>query len=276
MEHVAGTSSTTVLNAVRIPFVRQRTRGGATYFEAGRGDTLVLIHGVGMRLDAWAPQIAVLAETHRVIAVDMPGHGGSAKLPAGSTIEEFVAWFGHFLDDMEIERTNLAGHSMGAMISGGAVATFPERISRIAYLNGVHRRDPQAKEAVLARAAAIPVSGVDKEGPLRRWFGDDPNSRQARELTRGWLESVDPEGYAVAYGAFAGGDGIYADCWSTVTCPAMFLTGSGDPNSTPDMAKTMAGMATKGWVRIIEGHRHMVNLTAPDQVNALMADWLAS
>lgn len=276
MENVAGISSSPVIDAANASFARRVTRSGAAYFEAGRGETLVLIHGVGMRLDAWAPQIEVFTKTHRVIAVDMPGHGGSAKLPTGSTIKEFVAWFGRFLDDMEIERTNLAGHSMGAMISGGVVATFPERISRIAYLNGVHRRGPQAKESVLARAAAIPVSGVDKDGPLQRWFGDDPNSRHALQLTREWLDRVDPEGYAVAYSAFAGGDEVYADCWSAVTCPAMFLTGSGDPNSTPEMAKTMAAMAAKGWARIIEGHRHMVNLTAPDQVNVLMAEWLAS
>jgi pimeloyl-ACP methyl ester carboxylesterase len=96
----------------------------------------------------------------------MPGHGESAKLPTGSRLEEFVAWFGRFLDEMAIDTANVAGHSMGALVSGGAAATFGERISRVAYLNGVYRRDRQAKAAVLARAAAIPMSGVDKEGPL--------------------------------------------------------------------------------------------------------------
>lgn len=254
---------------------RKRTTSGTAYHEVGTGESLVLIHGVGMRLEAWAPQIAFLSAGHRVIAVDMPGHGGSAKLPAGSRLEEFVAWFGRFLDEMAIETTNVAGHSMGALVSGGAAATFGERIGRVAYLNGVYRRDPEAKAAVLARAAAIPVTGVDKEGPLARWFGDDPDSLVARELTREWLNLVDPEGYAVAYAAFAGGDETYADRWKDVRGPALFLTGSDDPNSTPLMATQMAALAPKGWARIVEGHRHMVNLTAPDIVNSLLAEWLS-
>ncbi|MBB3132997.1 pimeloyl-ACP methyl ester carboxylesterase [Rhizobium pisi] len=254
---------------------RKKTAGGTAYHEAGDGEPLVLIHGVGMRLEAWAPQIASLSGGKRVIAVDMPGHGESAKLPVGSRLEEFVAWFGRFLDEMEIEATNVAGHSMGALVSGGAAATFGQRIKRVAYLNGVFRRDPEAKAAVLARAAAIPVAGVDKEGPLARWFGDDPGSNAARELTRKWLNLVDPEGYAVAYAAFAGGDETYADGWKDVQGPALFLTGSDDPNSTPLMATQMAALAPKGRVRIVEGHRHMVNLTAPEIVNSLLAEWLS-
>ncbi|OWV78555.1 alpha/beta hydrolase [Rhizobium sp. N122] len=254
---------------------RKKTASGTAYHEAGSGKPLVLIHGVGMRLEAWAPQITFLSAGHRVIAVDMPGHGESAKLPAGSRLNEFVAWFGRFLDEMAIDRVNVAGHSMGALVSGGAAATFGDRISRVAYLNGVYRRDPQAKAAVLARAAAIPVTGVDKEGPLARWFGDDADSVVARELTRKWLNLVDPEGYAVAYAAFAGGDETYADRWKDVAGPALFLTGSDDPNSTPLMAQQMAALAPKGWARIVDGHRHMVNLTAPDIVNSLLAEWLS-
>jgi len=260
--------------AYPVKYPRRLSRNGVAYHEAGEGEALVLIHGVGMRLEAWAPQIANLAKTHRVIAIDMPGHGGSARLPLGSTIRDFVDWLERFLDDLGLSRVSIAGHSMGAMISGGAVATFPQRIDRIAYLNGVYKRDPEAKAAVLARATAIAATGVDKEGPLMRWFGDDPQSSAARELTRGWLEMVDPEGYAVAYRAFAAGDDVYCDCWPNVICPAMFLTGDGDPNSTPEMAEEMAAKARNGWARVIGGHRHMVNLTAPQIVNDMMREWL--
>ncbi|MDW9358582.1 alpha/beta fold hydrolase [Sinorhizobium meliloti] len=255
---------------------RKTTARGTAYFEAGDGETLILIHGVGMRLEAWAPQIEAFAKTHRVFALDMPGHGASEKIPAGSTVRDYVAWFGCFLEDLSIARASIAGHSMGALISGGAVATFSDRITRVAYLNGVYRRDAAAKAAVLARAEAIRKNGVDAEGPLERWFGEDPESQRARELTRTWLEMVDPEGYAIAYAAFAGGDEIYADCWPSVECPALFLTGSGDPNSTPEMAKQMASVTPKGWARIVDGHRHMVNLTAPEIVNTLMSEWLTS
>ncbi|GAC1046106.1 alpha/beta hydrolase [Rhizobium sp. No.120] len=254
---------------------RKHTASGTAYHEVGEGEPLVLIHGVGMRLEAWSPQITGFSQTHRVIALDMPGHGESAALPTGSKLEAFVAWFGGFLDELALSEVSVAGHSMGALVAGGAAATFGERIKRVAYLNGVYRRDPEAKAAVLARAAAISLVGVDKEGPLLRWFGDDAQSAVARELTRNWLSLVDPQGYATAYAAFAGGDETYAERWPDVGVPALFLTGSDDPNSTPLMAEQMAAAAPKGWVRIVEGHRHMVNLTAPDIVNELLAEWLS-
>jgi pimeloyl-ACP methyl ester carboxylesterase len=85
---------------------------------------------------------------------------------------------------------------------------------------------------------------------------------------------VDPAGYAAAYRAFATGDDVYADRWEAITCPALVLTGDGDANSTPDMTRTMAASAPRGRAIVIEGHRHMVNLTAPDRVTAALRDWL--
>jgi len=255
--------------------MRRFTAQGTSYFEIGEGEPLVFVHGVGMRLEAWKPQIEAFSKSHRVIAVDMPGHGKSTPLPRGSELPAFVGWLGGFLDALSLGHINLAGHSMGALVAGGAVAVFPEKIKRVALLNGVHRRDPIAKAAVLARAASIEEAGIDVDGPIQRWFDNDQVSFVARSLTRTWLASMDKDAYATTYGAFAGGDGTYADAWPKVRCPVLFLTGRDDPNSTPAMAKKMAALAPRGYVRIIEGHRHMVNLTAAREVNHLLVEWLA-
>ncbi|AFL49840.1 pimeloyl-ACP methyl ester carboxylesterase [Sinorhizobium fredii] len=254
---------------------RARTAHGTAYVEIGHGEPLVLIHGVGMRLEAWTPQVVALSARHRVIAVDMPGHGESDRLDADAKLEDFVAWLGVLLDDLKLDRVNLAGHSMGALIAGGAAATFGARIRRVALLNGVYLRDADAKAAVIARALTIGERAADVDGPLKRWFGEGSETAPFYELTRSWLQTVDPEGYATAYNAFAHGDNVYAARWPQVRCPALFLTGSEDPNSTPEMALAMAVAAPCGRAHIIEGHRHMVNLTAPDTVNAILADWLS-
>ena len=256
-------------------FERSRTAHGTAYAEAGAGEPLVLIHGVGMRLEAWAPQIAALSAGRRVIAVDMPGHGASDKLAPGSRLEDFVDWLEIFLDDLALDGANLAGHSMGALISGGAAVTLGRRIARVALLNGVYLRDPVAKAAVVARAQTIRAGDVDVDGPLQRWFGEGSQMSPVYRLTRGWLSAVDPDGYATAYYAFAHGDETYAGRWADVHCPALFLTGSHDPNSTPEMTMAMADATPRGLARIIDGHRHMVNLTAPDAVNAILEDWLS-
>ncbi len=256
------------------PDASPEARRVVCYHEQGTRDPLVLIHGVGLRSLVWAPQISCFARTHRVIALNMPGHGGSTSLSSGADLRDFVQWLAEVLTALGLDTVNLAGHSMGALIAGGFVATYPEKVSRVALLNSVYRRTPAARKAVEERALQIVQRQMDVEEPLIRWFGDCEAEQGIRNKVKGWLETVDPNGYAVTYSAFAKGDDVFADQWGQVSCPALFLTGEDDPNSTGAMTREMASAAPNGKARVIKHHKHMVNLTAPDQVNAAMAEWL--
>jgi pimeloyl-ACP methyl ester carboxylesterase len=254
---------------------RSKTPSGAAYLDLGLGDeTVVLIHGVGMRIEAWGPQIQRLADEFRVIAVDLPGHGLSAPLGQAPQLENFVKWFETLLDELHLGPVNVAGHSMGALIATGIVATVPDKVKRIALLNGVHRRSAEARAAVEARADEIMTGHFEREAPLARWFSDAEKHTEAYALVHDLLRAVDAEGYAAAYRAFATGDAVYSDSWPLVRCPALFLTGDCDLNSTPAMAHELAAAAPRGRAVVIEGHRHMVNLTAPDAVNEALRAWL--
>ncbi len=254
--------------------LRSSTPHGAAYVDAGEGEPMVFIHGVGLRLEAWAPQIESLAATHRVIAFDLPGHGASSPIGRGSGLAAFVDWFVAALDDLGLDSVNLAGHSMGALIAAGCAITEAERVRRVGLLSAVHRRDGAASSAVKARAAEIAAGNVDPIAPLSRWFGDECVASEPYRLVKEWLAAVDIEAYATAYGAFAEGDVLYADRWPGVTCPALFLTGEHDPNSTPKMSLDLAAAAPHGEACIIAEHRHMVNMTAPDEVTAALRHWL--
>lgn len=254
---------------------RSKTPSGAAYIERGNGEeALVLIHGVGMRIEAWGPQIDRLSDRVRVIAVDLPGHGFSAPLGKPPHLSNFVGWFGGFLEELGLGPVNVAGHSMGALIATGIAATAAEKVRRVALLNGVHKRSPAARQAVEARAEEIVSGTFDREAPLGRWFSVEEKSSEAYRLVHDLLQAVDPDGYATAYRAFATGDSVYSDCWPQVSAPALFLTGDGDLNSTPAMAEEMAAAAQNGKAVVINGHRHMVNLTAPEEVSAVLEDWL--
>lgn len=248
--------------------------GTLSYREAGCGKPVVLIHGVGMQSAAWGPQVDVLSETHRVIAVDMPGHGGSSRLPEGAQLPGFVEWLWTALAALNLGRVSLAGHSMGALVAAGYAASYPDAVERVALLNGVYCRSPEARAAVETRADQIGSGCFDLETPLNRWFGNSPIEQAARKDVEGWLAKVDPVGYATAYSAFARGDRTYADRLGDIACPFLAITGDGDLNSTPEMSDNMAAAAPMGQSVVIAGHRHLVNLTAPEQVNAALKDWL--
>ena len=242
--------------------------------EHGKGESVVLIHGVGMQSLAWAPQIEALAKSHRVIAIDLPGHGASAPLPQGSTLTDYVGWLHEVFQRLKLGAANLVGHSMGAMIATGFAIEYPQQVKRLAVLSAVFCRDAEAKKAVLARAQNIATQGVDIETPLKRWFGESEEESKPKEKTAGWLRAMNPSAYATAYTAFATGDDIYADRLAEIRCPFVAITGSSDPNSTEAMSHAMAEAAHGGESIIIKDHRHMVNLTAPDEVNAHLLAWL--
>ncbi len=238
--------------------------------DAGAGQPLLLIHGVGLRAEAWGPQMRL--EAH-VIAVDMPGHGDSAPLPPGARLPDYVAWAARVIDALGLGPVNVAGHSMGSLIAAGLAIDHPHLVTRVALLNGVHRRTPEARAAVLGRAAEIATGVGSIQAPLARWF--TPDQADLRDQVAGWLRAVSPNGYAMAYRAFAEGDTAYADRLGEIACPALVLTADGDPNSTPEMTRAMAAMMQNGQAFVIPGHRHMVNLTAPRAVTQALRDWLA-
>ena len=144
----------------------------AHYFEQGTGEPLVLIHGVGMQAAAWYPQIEFFSKHYRVISVDMPGHGQSSKLADDAKLQDFVDWTIEFITALDIGAVNLAGHSMGSLISTGVSVTRPDLVKRMAVLNGVYKRTSQARNAVVQRAEELKTGHIDIETPLQRWFGD--------------------------------------------------------------------------------------------------------
>lgn len=245
-----------------------------TLRDQGAGAPLLLIHGVGMQSAAWGPQIDTFRKTHRVIAVDMPGHGGSSPLAAGSDLRDFVAWCYDVVLTLDVGPVNIAGHSMGALIAGGFAVEHPELTTRVCLINGVYLRDAAAREAVINRADRIKAGEIDLETPLSRWFGDSAPDVAARAEVAEWLSAVDLDGYATAYSAFAQGDTTYGMQYAQISCPFVALTGSDDPNSTPAMSQAMVAHAPNGHAIIIKGHRHMATLTAAEIVNAHLQAWL--
>lgn len=244
------------------------------YVDAGQGEPLVLIHGVGMNAASWYPQMAFLSRYFRVIAIDMPGHGESDAFNHPVTLRDYVDWLAAFLRTQPERHFAVAGHSMGALITAGLAIDYPELTERAVVMSGVYRRSEAARQAVMQRASELAAGDAQLDSPLTRWFSDEAHEAVIREQVGDWLQQVDLQGYAAAYQAFAGGDEIYADRWHEMTCPVMVLTGELDANSSPQMAHQMASAAPLGRAVIIDNARHMVSLTDAERVNNEMLSFL--
>src|SRR3989338_11257304 len=77
--------------------------------EGGTDQVLVLLHGVGMNAAAWGPQIAALSPRYRVVALDMPGHGGADPLAGTPALPDYMALAGKGLRRLKLH----GGHEIG-------------------------------------------------------------------------------------------------------------------------------------------------------------------
>lgn len=85
----------------------------------GAGSPLLLLHGIGHRLQAWEPVMDLLAAERDVIAVDLPGFGASPPLPPGTpyTLDTLVDELARFTDRLGLDRPHMAGNSLGGLIA---------------------------------------------------------------------------------------------------------------------------------------------------------------
>ena len=104
------------------------------YLEAGKGDPVILIHGLHASAEInWnLPGIvAELAKTNRVIALDLPGHGQSEKpkddAAYGKQLVEDVVLL---LDHLKIKKAPIVGYSLGGMVALKLLAVHPDRVSK--------------------------------------------------------------------------------------------------------------------------------------------------
>jgi pimeloyl-ACP methyl ester carboxylesterase len=110
-------------------------RGKISVAEAGAGDPVLLLHGLGATKVSFLPTLAALAPSYRAIAVDLPGFGDSDKpLLARYDAGFFAEWMVSLLDALGLERADVVGNSMGGRVALELGLSYPDRVRRLALL----------------------------------------------------------------------------------------------------------------------------------------------
>ncbi|HEY3831033.1 MAG TPA: alpha/beta fold hydrolase [Acidimicrobiia bacterium] len=121
------------------------------YEEHGDGQPLVLLHGGLMTIELnFAIALPALAERHRVIAVELQGHGRTADVDRPPSFADFAADVVGLLDHLGIERADVVGFSVGGLTGYELVISHPDRIRRAVLISADHRND-RGGEAVPGR-----------------------------------------------------------------------------------------------------------------------------
>jgi pimeloyl-ACP methyl ester carboxylesterase len=128
--------------------------------ERGTGPALLLLHGSNASLFTWEGWARELSGEHRVIALDLPGHGLTGPHPQDRyTARDMAEVVDHAMTALGVERFSLAGNSMGGHIAVTYALAHPERVENLILVDaaGLPREEPRP---LIFRLATWPVVGL--------------------------------------------------------------------------------------------------------------------
>ncbi len=106
--------------------------GMAMHYEvSGEGEPLVVLHGAYMSIPAMGAIIPMLAETHRVYAVELQGHGRTEDIDRPITYPNLADDVAAFMDAVDLDRADVFGYSMGAAAGLQLAIRHPERVDQL-------------------------------------------------------------------------------------------------------------------------------------------------
>jgi pimeloyl-ACP methyl ester carboxylesterase len=233
------------------------------YFVAGRGRPLLLLHGLGGAAANWSAVAPQLARSRRVLVPELPGHGGSAPLPALPKLEPFADVVLEVARAEDALPVAIVGHSLGGLVALMLAGRRPEAVTAVVVAAGAGiSSGARAAEAVLT------VLGLVQPGRLvaryrRRWA----SSQLLRTLAFGWWGVADPVGFSPETAESF----LVGPAWHTDTFAAGHALVRTDPR--PDLARVRCPClclwgADDHWVPLQDGMEYARRLRAPLRVIA--------
>lgn len=115
--------------------------------EAGAGDPVVLLHGVGGHAETWVRNVVPLSKRFHVFAIDMLGHGLTSKpTEVDYNIPAYAEHLGWFLDAAGIEQAHLVGESLGGWVAAWYALHHPTRVRKLALVCSAGLADASGRQ----------------------------------------------------------------------------------------------------------------------------------
>jgi 3-oxoadipate enol-lactonase len=257
------------------------------YAVGGAGAPLVLVHGLGGAAANWRLLAPGLARTHRVVVPELPGHGGSAPLPATPHVDALADAVLAILDAEGALPAPWVGHSLGGLVGLRAAVRRPEAVSGIvlAAAAGISSGSREAKVALGATAVVQPGRLV---APIRARLA---RSRAGRTFAFAWWGAADPSALDPdAAEGFLTGPAEHTDTTASgrallvsdtragledVGCPCLCLWGAND-NWVPLADGYEYARRLRAPLRAIAGCGHLLIGERPDACLAAIEEFLAA
>lgn len=260
--------------------------GSATrVLRAGDGPPLVLLHGTGGHLEAYAHNIAGLARHFHVVAYDMLGHGFSDKPDLPYTPEVLSRHLLSLLDALDLGAVHISGESLGGWVAAWTAAHHPERVKGL-VLNtpgnvANHPETMQRVKELSLKAASDPTREVIR-GRLEWLFKDKSlvteeliDIRQSIYSQEGYLRATENQ-VSVQDPQVREPFAWRADWTASIAAPTMLLWTDDDPTASVEDAKVLQDWIPGSSFALIEGAGHWPQWERPEEFERQLITFLRS
>jgi pimeloyl-ACP methyl ester carboxylesterase len=257
------------------------------FVHQGRGaPPLVFVHGFLCSHEDWRHQIQFFSKTHEVVACDLRAHGATPGKPQEVSIEHFGGDVAALVNNLELKKPVLIGHSMGCRVVLEANRLMPERIGGIVLVDGSRfgTGDPAAAEAS-ARASIEQVGYPAWAQDLFRQMFLESTPATERLVQRAVRQSAEI-GSALWPRSARWDAGTLEPALAAVRAPVLVIQ-----TTTRDPATGKRGPMQRGQsspflellkerirnvkIEVLPNLGHFPQLEAPEQVNRLIAEFAA-
>ncbi len=194
----------------------------------GPGEPVVVIHGFTRDLADWLILGDSISLDHRVIAVDMRGHGQSSKFAEPTRYgRQMTGDVVRLLDELGIRRAHVVGHSMGALVASSVAARHPDRVITATLVAGPFAPD----SATMINASQQWIGELERTGTLKnffRWIFPQWNDQIATAVNAQMLQTNDATTLLAVMRAL-GGLAVTPAETSKSRVPALITDGTNDP-----------------------------------------------
>ena len=255
------------------------------YIDQGDGPAVLLAGSYLWDQTMWAPQIAALSQHHRVIALDLWGHGESGSLPEGTlSLDDIAHQALALLDHLGIDRISLIGLSVGGMWGARLALSVPQRINSLVLMDTYLGVEPDATRQYyfslfqqIEDAGEISPQLLDIVVPIFFRPGIDPQSALYRDFREKLAElpaerlreSIVPMG-RITFGR----DDLLPRLGELNADTTLVMCGDQDKPRPPSEAREMAELIGCECLLVPQAG-HISNLENPRFVSEVLMEFLA-
>ena len=249
------------------------------YHRQGSGPPVVLVHGLGGTSRAiWKHLGPELAREFEVVAYDLRGAGESARPQGRYSLDDFVFDLGRLIEQLELERPALVGHSFGGSVVLKYAADYPRDVAAVVAVGGPTTLPEQTRQAMRDRAATVEAEGMGTVAETVATNGMAPSFRAAdpaafREYVE-LLAANDVAAYAATCRTI--GDLDLEDDLGRIEAPVLLLGGDQDGVAPPAAQERTAAAIADAEVVLVPETGHILPWEQPQRLREEVLRFLRS